>query len=242
MPNWCYTQVCFKGKPENIMNLRNDIALANEFTHKYGSMWTNLRYFLSLKGFDDVSYYERFPNRYYAPNFRGYVYDTRLAPEEDGNYLLYYPTFDMAWDMDYEVLQIISMLYGVEFSAYSEESGMGIRHKCRNGDIDTYDFDYSIVPDYEQLEELFEKDPNFNDIDYDNPVKQGSIGQKVILDMMKDHGIEYEIEHIPEVNVPTPYGVYYHFMHGVTYDTDNYKKFYNYPELDRFNIINKNNL
>lgn len=242
MPNWCYTKVCFRGKPENITNLRNDILLAEEFNKQYGSLWCNIRYLLSLKGFDNASYYQRFPNDS-APNFRGYVHDSILTEEKDGDYLLYYPTFEMAWDTDYEVLQIISMLYGVEFSAYSEEPGMDIRHKCRNGDIDECDFDYTIIPNYEQYENALGQDPELdNDISYDNPVKQGSEDQKVILDILKDLGIEYRVERIPEVPVPTPYGVYYHYIYGVAYDTDTFKTFYDYPELDRFNIINKNKL
>jgi hypothetical protein len=239
MPNWCYTTVCFKGKPENIKALRQDIEATTEFTHEHGGLWTNIRYLLSLKGFDTVSYYERFPNRYTAPSFRGYVYDTPLKEADDGDYLLYYPTFEMAWDMDYEVLQIISMLYGVEFSAYSEESGMCIRHKCRNGDIEYCDFDYSIVPDYEQFESAIEENPEIeSDIGWDNPVKQGSTEQTAILGLLKELGINYHIEHIPEVPVPTPYGVYYHYTYGVRYDDENFKKFYEYPGLDRFNIIN----
>lgn len=233
MPNWCYTQVCFKGKPENIMRLKKDIEEANEWSHRNPN-YCNIRYFLSLSGFDTISYQYRF-NSVLDGNFRGTVYDTHSKPEEYPNYLLYYPSFDTAWYMDYQLLQIISIIYDVEFSAFSEEPNMGIFCKCGNGNIDTYNFDYIIRPDYEQLEEAMEDDPSL-DIDYDIAVKIGEPDTDKILDTLNNLGIEFDTIDITEEPIPLPYGVYYHFMNGVIYDTENYKRIYQYPEVDPFNI------
>lgn len=74
MPNWCYTQVCFKGNPENIMRLVKDVESSDEWNHKNGTLFCNLRYFLSLNNFDTVSYLQRYNNYFNSPNFRGYIY------------------------------------------------------------------------------------------------------------------------------------------------------------------------
>lgn len=234
MPNWCYTQVCFKGKPENIMRLKNNIELANEWSNR-NSGFCNIRYFLSLSDFDTVSYIERFSNRYDC-NFRGTVYDTALKPDECGEYLLYYPTLDTAWWIDYQLLQIISMIYDVEYSSYSEEPNMGYYSKCRNGNMDTYNFDYLIQPDYDQLEEAMDDDPQL-ELDYIIPVKIGEPDTDEVLDELKNRNIEFDIMSIENEYPPNIYGVYYHHIYGVTYDDDRYNKFYKYPELDPFNKL-----
>lgn len=233
MPNWCYTQVCFKGKPENIMRLKENIEAADEWSHRNPG-FCNIRYFLYISGFDTMSYRMRF-NSVLDSNFRGTVYGTHLKPEECGEYLLYYPTFDTAWYMDYQLLQIISMIYDVEFSAYSEEPNMDVFVKCKNGNVDTYDFDYVIRPDYDQLEEAIEDNPDL-ELYYNMPVKIGEPDTDKILDILKDLNIDFETADIAEDPVPIPYGVYYHYMNGVIYDNDNYNKFYRYPEVDPFNI------
>lgn len=240
MPNWCYTQVCFRGKPENIERLRKDVEAANEFGHRHMS-FCNVRYLLSLQNFDTVSYYERFKNKYipnyYDCNFRGNVFDTQFKSEEHNDGLVsYYPTFEMAWYTDYQLLQLISMIYDVKFSAYSEEPGCEIYDKCRNdSSIDEYDFDYIISPDYEQFEEALDENPEGLDLDYNNAVKQGSEEEAEIINILKERGITYGINPIETIPVPDPYGVYYHYNYGVIYDTDFYEKFMKYPELDPFN-------
>lgn len=234
MPNWSYARICFKGKPDDINRLRENVSKATKWSYK-NPYWTNLRYFFSLSGFDSVSYRERF-STYYDRNFRGNILDTWLKSEEDGEYLLYYPSMESAWWTDYEVLQLITMLYNVEFSAYSEEPGIGIYDKCKNGTIDTYDFDYSIVPDYEQFEAAIDEDPDGLDLDYDNPVKNGSEEEKEILKILRDHNIDYDARVIDNIPVPVPYGVYYHYIYGVCYDKNKDNINYNYPDLDPFNI------
>ena len=238
MPNWCFTRVCFKGKPDNINRLRSDIAKATEWGYR-NPLWCNIRYFLSLSGFDAVSYEQRMINKYIPQmhdcNFRGNVFDTYLQSEECGEYLLYYPSFETAWWMDYGLLQIISINYNVEFSAYSDEPGMGYYGKCKNGSIDTYDYDYRIIPNYEQLEEAVENNPEL-EIDYDIPVKIGDSNIESIIEELKKHNIEYNIGHIEEEEAPKIYGIYYHYKYGVCYDDEIHNKIYNYPELDPFNI------
>ena len=240
MPNWCYTQVCFRGKPENIERLIKDVEAATKF-HSNNRLFCNIRYFMHLNGFDTVSYYERFKNKYipnyYDCNFRGSIIDGEEYEEEDG-LVSYYPTFEMAWYTDYQLLQLISMIYDVKFSAYSEEPGCEIYDKCRNdSSIDEYDFDYIISPDYEQFEEALECDYNheIEDLGYDNPVKDGDPEAEDMIRTLEKHGIEYNIKPIQSYPVPTPFGVYYHYTYGVIYDTNENYQFFRYPELDPFN-------
>ena len=103
MPNWCFTQVCFKGKPENIERLANDIHEATEFYYR-NTHYTNLRYFLYLNNFDSVSYIERFGERNlqnllsdkYPPSFRGSVFDQITKIENHGDYSLYHTYFTLS--------------------------------------------------------------------------------------------------------------------------------------------------
>lgn len=239
MPNWCYTQVCFKGKPENIIRLSEDIKKSMEWYYENNYNFCNVRYLLSLSNFDTVSYLERYYPSYFAliPNFRGSAFNTNCIIEEcDDGDLLYYPYFEMAWNTDYELLQIISMNYNVEFSAYSEECGMGIRHTCRNCDMDIYNFDRVIIPNYEQLEEFNESNNYSLDIDYTNAVKKGSDDEKELLYTLKSSNIEYNTEIIPSADVPDIYGIYYDYIYGVDYDDGRYR-LSKYPGIDRFNRI-----
>ena len=227
MPNWCMTNVCFKGKPENIQRLRRDIEKTAKWTKEHGKYFCNLRYFLSLNNFDPVSYQRC--------NFRGntYDYNTNQDPESTE----YYTLFEMAWYTDYEILQLISVLYDVEFSAYSEEPGMGIYEKCRNGNIDTYDFDYVISPDYDQFEKALDEDPDgIEELCYSNPVKIGSSDEKDIIDLLNDCGIKYDIINIDNWDAPNIYGVYYQLIYGVDYDNiETGFVPHRYPGIDRFN-------
>lgn len=136
--------------------------------------------------------------------------------------------------MDYNVLQVISKIYDVEYSAYSEEPGMDIHTKCKNGSINTYDFDFSISPNYEDLELALDENPEL-DIDYDIPVKIGIDNIDSITKELKDNNIDYRITEIASIEPPDIYGVYYHYIYGVDYDDDLHNKIYRYPGLDRFN-------
>lgn len=241
MPNWCYTQVCFKGKPENIKRLEKDVEAATIF-HRNNRSFCNIRYFMHLNGFDTVSYAERYINkyipRYYDCNFRGSVIDSEEEYELKDGLMVYYPTFEMAWYTDFQLLQLISMIYDVTFSAYSEEPGCQVYEKCKNDDsIDEYDFDCIISPDYDQFEEALEcdYDHEIEDIGYDNLVKEGDSDYNRIINTLKKHDIEYCIKNIECYPAPTPYGIYYHYMYGVVFDTDTEIKFCRYPEIDEFN-------
>ena len=234
MPNWCYTQVCFRGKPENIERLIKDVEKASKFRDD-NKCFCNVRYFMHLNDFDIVSYRER--PHFYDCNFRGSIMDGEEYEEENG-LVSYYPTFEMAWYTDFHLLQLISMIYDVKFSAYSEEPGCEVYDKCRNDtSIEEYDFDYIISPDYDQFEEALESDYNheIGDLGYDNPVKDGDPDAENMIRTLEKHGIEYEIKPIESCPVPIPYGVYYHYNYGVIYDTDTDKKFFRYPEIDEFN-------
>lgn len=241
MPNWCYTQVCFRGKPENIERLIKDVEAAIKFGQDHRT-YCNIRYFMHLNGFDTVSYRERFQNKYihnyYDCNFRGSVIEGEDYEEDDG-LISYYPTFEMAWYTDYQLLQLISMIYNVKFSAYSEEPGCEVYDKCRNDDsIDEYNFDYIISPDYDQFEEALESDncsKEIEDIGYYTAVKDGDSEGEDIIRTLEKHNIEYNIIPIQNYPVPTPYGVYYHYMYGVIFDTERDEKFFRYPEIDPFN-------
>ena len=53
MPNWCTTSVAFKGKPEIINKLRENVQKATDWYYE-NSFFTSMRYFLSLSNFDSV--------------------------------------------------------------------------------------------------------------------------------------------------------------------------------------------
>lgn len=235
MPNWCYAQVAFKGKTNKIKRLAKDISKAEKFNKQYGLQWMNLRYFFALNNFDTVSFAERycmplegFPDfPYYSCNFRANIYDA-IIEKINGESILY-TTFESAWYMDYKVLQIISMIYEVQYSAYAEEEGMGSFTKCNNG-IDTYDYDYIIRPDYDQFEKLLEDDPD-TEIRYINPVKREE--EDNILDELEEYNIPYDTQIIEEEQPPLIYGVYYRYTPGVIY-VDHPERYY--PGLPPFNI------
>ena len=238
MPNWCMTNVCFKGKPENINKLKDAISNANDWGHE-NPMFCSVRHLLSLADFDTVSYLQRYPNYYSQPRFRGNVYDTcRPCTEcEDGD-ILYHPVFEMAWNTDYTTMQLLSKIYGVEFSAYSVEDGMDFRHKCRNGDVDYNDYDYTIYPDMENLPEDIDEDDVYDKYDYGIPVKRGSNIEKDLLEEFKLDRITPEFREIDEADIPDIFGVYYHYIYGVAYD-DEIPLSRNYPGSDPFNIYSK---
>lgn len=235
MPNWCITEVAFKGNSDNINRLIEDISKATEWGHE-NPRFCNIRHLLSLGGFDTVSYLQRYPNYYNQPRFRGNVYgEMRPIIECEDKDQLYHPVFEMAWDTDYTVLQLLSKIYGLEFSAFSEECGMDIRHKCRNGDVDFNDYDYCICPDMNNLPEGIEEDDIYDKYDYSIPVKHGSDMEKDLLEEFKFDGISPIFKEIPEVDVPDIYGVYYHYIYGVAYDDDNNSFNATYPGSDPFN-------
>lgn len=233
MPNWCITSVAFKGKPENIKRLSEDLEKVAQWRDA-NPFYCNMRYLLYLNNFDTVSYIQRYPNRYIAPNFRGSAYDSyRSIKCEDGDYILY-TGLEMAWNTDYEVLQIISMLYDVEFSAFSEEPNMAIYTRCGNGLIDDFDYTHIIRPDYDQFEEFQEESDYALDMDYINAVKNGSAEMTYIIDTLKKNGIKFTTEGVQHVLTPKIYGIYYHYIYGVDYDSD---PMWNneYPGTERFN-------
>lgn len=239
MPNWCYTSVCFKGKPENIIKLRIDIMDATKWSGEHPS-YCNLRYFLSLSNFDTISYRQKYDDLHEYINTRGSIYDHKSCNlHKSDSDLLYFPVLEMAWDNDYQILSLISLLYDVKFSACSQEPGMDIYHKCKNMDTDIFDFDYCIIPDAEQFEQAL-SDANYvkdlSDIEYENLVNRDSEDESKILDILKKFNIDYSIETIYQIETPLIYGVYYDYIYGVSYDKP---QFANYPTLDPFNINNK---
>lgn len=237
MPNWCYIQVCFKGSKDNIKRLIHDIECASEFNKKYGRRWCNIRYFLSLSNFDTVSYLETNNKTTYDCNFRGNIYSySHTVYTDDEENMYYHPIIELAWDNDYHLIQLISILYNVEYSAYSEEEGMGIYSKCKNSDnISAYDFDFCIRPDSEQLENALEENPEL-DIDYSIPIKIGD-DIKCITNNLFDHNIEYDIYEVEKIEPPDIYGVYYKYIFGIDYDYEKQKLVYGrYPGIDRFNM------
>ena len=59
-----------------------------------------------------------------------------------------------------------------------------------------------------------------------------------IIKKLDDRNIEFDTQYITDFKVPNIYGVYYHYMYGVIYDTNT--NTFRYPELDPFNIyVNK---
>lgn len=214
MPNWCQSRVCFEGSLDNISKLAEDMYKAIKYRIDNNYHYTNIWYLLSLKDFNTEEYNKsRYGDNYFThTNFRGSVetFDTRCPIQINyyGDYAKLHLYFETAWYMDYNVLHLICMLYNVKFSAYSEEPGMCLYNKCRNAEIDDYDYDYVIYPDCEELEEAMEKDKYF-EIDYTIPVKNGQ--EKYIIETLNQHNISYKT--IPTDQIDDSelsiYGVYY---------------------------------
>jgi hypothetical protein len=220
MPNWAYTAVCFKGKVEDIQRLNDDIIKATEYERENNYKYINLWHFFSLSGFDVKSYLNRRHSRSLGiPNFRGSIREPRIEIKEDYAYL--FPYIETAWDMDYNILYLIAAHYNVEFSAYSEEPSNGYYEKCRNSELDIYDYDIAISPDWEELE-ILEEETNI----YFDPTLAGKRNEPEIIETIEylnKNNVEHETYEIPEnldgLNV---YGVYYGPpVPGVTYDDIN---------------------
>lgn len=218
MPNWCYTTTCFKGSLENITRLADDIYKTIEWTKENNYEYCNLFHFFSLNDFDVDSYITRFKKRWDRPNFRGSIIDNYpFIIEYYGDYALLYPSFETAWWMDFNILHLISMLYNVEFSAYSEEPSMEIYTKCKNGSIDTFDYDIAICPDWEQIDD----DEYYS---YADLITSGKKDDPRVINEIKrldDHNIDYEIlDVLDDTSDPKIYGTYYGpAINGVYYDT-----------------------
>ena len=58
MPNWCYTQVCFEGKKDDIIRLDNDIQSSLKFDKRYPG-YCNLFYFYAISGIECSSYIKK---------------------------------------------------------------------------------------------------------------------------------------------------------------------------------------
>lgn len=224
MPNWCMTRAHFRGDTENIFRLNKDIQDSMKYQKENDYKYLNLPYFFSLNNFDVNAYSNKFKTMLpgiFSTNFRGNISldDITIMDIDDNNLASIYPTFETAWDIDYDVLRLISMMYNLEFSAYSEEFGMGFCVKCRNGDLDTYDYDIAISPDYSQI---YDQDEEYQkEIDYcDFAGKLDSDEIEKSIKLLKERNIDYNIYPVPEEDRESKiYGVYYDPIPGVIYDT-----------------------
>ena len=225
MPNWCYTQICFKGKEEDIQRLHNDIQKCLQFD-KRNPWHCNLYYFYALNGIECTSYANKSDG--YNGMFRGYFYDSYIEDGDNSTHL--YATLDTAWSIDYEIIFLICKMYNVEFSAYSEEPNMDIFMTCHNTKRPYYDYDTLIRPDYDQFDEAIEKEPNF-DLDWYRAGNRNDTWLQDYIDELKFRNIEYSIESIYEANYDDfpiqgvyystlPEGVTYGEIVGVTYDKE----------------------
>lgn len=205
MPNWCYTQACFTGEPYNIYKLKKDIdeAMMWRATNKY---YCNFRYFFNINGFNIDLYKRQYD---YDLLTRGYFINASLSFEYPGNMVKprLYVTMDTAWDMDYRVLQLISIIYDVKFSAYSEEPMMGVYTKCRNSNDDNYDYDFTINV-YSDSDEVIEKMDDL-ELDYYTPFKNGNPESERLIKTLKENGIQYRIENVEGYQCPLISGIYY---------------------------------
>lgn len=233
MPNWCCTDVCFRGAPENINKLCEDINSSIKWMIQNKYKYVNLYYFFSLNGLNVEDYLNKYTKRIYLGDpfgkqlwfplrisFRGSVIEsTRPVINNQNETSTIYTTFEIAWNTDYEILSLISTFYNVEFSAYSEEPSMGIFTKCSNCNMENdYDYDIIVSPDYEQAEEVMEKYPDLEL--YRTPFKLNDPEYKYFIQKLDDNKIEYSIDKIEEINSDElyVYGVYYEPVNGVTYD------------------------
>lgn len=211
MPNWCITDVCFSGKKENIERLNNDISKTMNWNR--GNWYLNLPYFFLLNGFDVQSYTDSKDNGMLRNNnFRGTITYTNWMDCYDDDISRISVNLETAWWFDPTVLDIISQIYDVKYSSYSEEPNMDIFHTCHNTDDKYYDYDTLVRADYEQLEEEYEKDPTF-DIYYYQVGNQYDREITFSIEELEERNIKYEIEAIPDISNDPRY------MHGVYYET-----------------------
>lgn len=233
MPNWCCTSVRFKGSKESIKRLADDFQKSMIWGDE-NPLYCNLHHFFSLSGLDVKTYLNRYTKRIYLGklrdenwwypiriNFRGSVVHSNISEDDNGTYLD--ASLEMAWNTDYEILHLISKIYNVEFGAYSEELGMWFFTKCRNGDINDYNFDHVIAPNYEQVEEAADYDSSYWDLSYPTPVMANSSKEQHILNKLNEADIEYTKEEVEEIDSKKliVYGVYYDPIKGVIYDNQN---------------------
>lgn len=236
MPNWCYTDVCFRGNPENINKLYDDIHSSIIWMRENKYNYVNLFYFFSLNNFDAETYLNRYTKRLYLGNsighhmwfplrisFRGSFVDYSAITNNDDGTCTLNAVLEMAWNTDYEILHLISIMYNVKFSAYSEELGMGIHTKCRNCDLQDFNFDIVVYPDSEQAEEFMDK---FHDADgelYPTAFKLNDPEYNNFIKFLNDTDIDYYTQDVVEINANelAVYGVYYDPITGVTYEDNN---------------------
>lgn len=209
MPNWCYTTASFKGKPENILRLANDIYKSIEWMRNNNYSHCNIGYFFSLNGFDIKLYNKNYPKNESIQLRCSIAEDYPLRLEYYGSFAVIYPIFESAWYMDYNILHLISLIYNVEFSAYSEEPNMDLFAKCKNGFENTYDYDYVLRLDPDAVDEILEYDSNC-DLDYNMAIKENDPHTKFIMNEIKENNIEYTKETIYNDHYgSTIHGVYY---------------------------------
>ena len=233
MPNWCYTDVCFRGTQENINKLCDDINKSIEWMKRNKYQYVNLFYFFSSNNLNVDSYLNRYTKRIYLGmpfgnhmwfpmriSFRGsFVYHGPTVNNDDGTCTLY-AVLEMAWNTDYEILKLISTMYNVEFSAYSEEPGNGIFTKCRNCNLPDFNFNIVVTPDYDQAEQAMDKNPDLEF--YQMPFKTSDPEYENFIKRLNENKVEYGTDEVEEIdaNDLAVYGVYYDPITGVTYDKE----------------------
>ena len=206
MPNWCWTKSCFIGNKEDIERFNKDIENSIEWYGNNDYKYTNISHLLELNDFY-TNQYNNSPNVEYSMNFRGSViYNPKDAEKRDNGEYAIYPEFETAWNTDYNVLHLLSRLYNLKFSAYSEEPSMGVYTKCRNCADTTNDYICTIIPDGDQLDEH----DLLDDIPYTIPVKLQDTETLDMIKLLNERHIDYNTYEIFEdFNKPKLYGVYY---------------------------------
>lgn len=206
MANSCFTSVCFSGDPYNIYKLSKDIQETLEWSSINYSYW-NINYFFNINGVDLFRYNKSHDHRDHI-SVRSSIVNFKLLFEYPGsmNMPKLYVGIDSAWDIDYGILSLISMIYNLEFSAYSEEPNLDVFEKCRNGKDTYFDYDYAIRIDIENDKDFYRIDDI--GLGYINPCKSGD-EEASIIKQLKDNNFNYEKEMVTEIDPPLLYGIYY---------------------------------
>lgn len=216
MPNWCYTNVCFRGKVNNIQRLYDDIEKAVKWCNDNDYNYTNMSYFLSLNGFDTSSYLKRYYDEtegFYTSqiNFRGSIFGASIDYiNKDTDEAKLYAMLEMAWFTYYEVVQIIASIYNVEVCAYSEECGYHVFTRYENGNIGEYNYDVVVCPESDQTG-IYMRD-NVSDEVYNRPFSfHDEKEYKEYVDFLNKNSISFNPIAVDkyskdDLNI---YGVYY---------------------------------
>ncbi len=234
MPNWCYGNVDFYGRSENIYKFIEDVKSTMNYEKSNGYRRCNMWFFLEKSGFNPDAYLK--------------TQDTKIRPTLDGvdgdawlkdtlvrckstNFRAYYCDepylwfdrcgiaactvgIDSAWDLDVGLLNLISLRYNILYTFQADEVGMGLYYKGKNGILPTDPEDTVITCIYDETKD-----------DYLPDRWCMSDNMDAVTNILDTQGYEYNVNTVEVVNTDEypALGMYYddeNLQIGMSYDID----------------------